>query len=136
MTVALLAPFAVSACSPAAEPPPTRMSLPPGRIALPDHEPCSTTTQIPCVDTGHAVFGTLHQQSGCIWLVLENGIEARIVWPYGYSARLDPFAVFDNAGKEVAHGGDELRPNGVGPQTGDPDTCGRSSFVVINDPVR
>lgn len=117
-------------------PAPTRIAVGPGRFALPDHNPCIVDHPSPCIDTGIALFGTLREQGGCIWIVRDNGEEDRIVWPFGYSARVNPFAVFDNSGTLVAKDHDQLHADGEGPTTGEPDACGRRSYVVLNDPVR
>lgn len=124
----------VAACG---EDGPTRIPLPPGVVRLPDYSPCpQPAPDIPCVYAGRAVFGTIHEDEGCIYMVLENGRRVRVVWPFGYSARLDPFVVYDNTGLEVARDGDELRPEGDGPLAGAPDECGMTSYVVLIDPVR
>jgi hypothetical protein len=124
------------AASPSTPPAPTRIALESGRIALPDHEPCVVANATLCVDTGTAMFGTLHERDGCISILRDNGEEARIVWPFGYSAQMSPLAIFDNTGRLVAQGGDRLRGDGAGPFTGSPDSCGRGTYVVLNDPVR
>jgi hypothetical protein len=51
---------------------PTWIPLPSGRIALPDLESCAYLVAAGslCVDTGHAIDGTVHQDRGCIWLSL------------------------------------------------------------------
>lgn len=69
-------------------------------------------------------------------MVLQSGATARIVWPFGYYARFDPFVVFDNAGREVARDGTGLRAGGDGPLDGDSDRCGRTTYVVLFDPIR
>lgn len=114
---------------------PTRIQLPEGRISLPDHEPCRGAIGVPCVEVGHAVFGMLRESEGCVWYVLDNGTEVRIIWPFGYSAQFDPFIVFDNAGRAVAKDGDSLRAEGDGPLDGAVDACGRSRYVVLADPI-
>lgn len=127
------------ACSPGqagGTPFPTRIELPAGREPLPDHEPCRGSGPEPCVEAGRAVFGTLHEADGCVWYVLDNGTEARVVWPFGYSASYDPFIVYDNSGREVARDGDALEAAGSGPQEGDADACGRTQYVVLIDPIR
>jgi hypothetical protein len=88
----------------------------------------------PCVATGHAVFGTLHEADGCIWLVLEGSDQAvRIVWPDGYTARYEPFAVFDAGGHRVATSGDVIHADGSGPYLGEADDCGRTEWVALVD---
>jgi hypothetical protein len=87
-----------------------------------------------CVATGHAVFGTLHEADGCIWLVLEGSDqEVRIVWPNGYTARYEPFAVFDAGGRRVATTGDAIHADGSGPNLGEADDCGRTEWVALVD---
>lgn len=114
---------------------PTRIQLPAGRVPLPDHEPCRAAGDAPCADAGYALFGVLHEAEGCVWYVLENGTEVRVVWPFGYSAQHDPFIVYDNAGREVARNGDSLQADGTGPVDGETDACGRSKYVTLVDPV-
>jgi hypothetical protein len=116
---------------------PTRIPLPSGRIALPDHEPCVyfAPSGIPCVDTGHAIDGTVQQAGSCIWLTLDNGQDVRVVWPFGYSAIPDPVTIFDNRGDPVISTGDTIKTGGDGPTEGVADSCGRTSYVEINEPT-
>ena len=118
----------------------SRIPLPSNRSALPDHEPCVFQTEVPpsvlCVDAGHAILGTLYEGGGCIWSVLDNGDQVRLVWPYGYSAQMNPFVVFDNNGQSVLQAGDRFLAGGSGPFVGDLDTCGRQSYVVLNNPIQ
>lgn len=126
----------VAGCGPTqGTPGPTRLELPVGRVALPDHDPCQDVDGIPCVYAGHAVNGSVHEANGCIWYELENGREVRIVWPFGYSAEFKPFVVYDNAGREVARAGLSLTAGGEGPLDGEPDSCGFSTYVVLDDVV-
>jgi hypothetical protein len=138
----LLLAVVISGCSsttPASEAAglPTRIPLPSGRIALPDHEPCEylVAPGSLCVDTGHAIEGTVHQSGACIWLDLGNGQSVRVVWPFGYSAILDPLTVFGNAGVPVISAGQTIKTGGDGPKQGATDSCGRGSFVEINEPI-
>src|SRR5664279_586760 len=45
--------------------------------------------------------GTLHAGGACVWLDVD-GQRARVLWPAGFTAQRDPFAVFDPRGREVA----------------------------------
>jgi hypothetical protein len=69
------------------------------------------------------------------WLTLDDGQDVRIVWPYGYSAVLQPFTVLNNAGDPVISAGDTIKTGGNGPLEGAPDSCGRTSYVAINEPI-
>jgi hypothetical protein len=121
---------------PSQSPIPTRRPLPAGVVALPDNPPCEAVAEpgIPCVIVGHAILGDLHERDGCVWIVMDGSrVEAQVVWPYGYSARFDPFTVFDNAGKVVASDGDQIYGDGWGPTAAKPDTCGRDQQISLID---
>lgn len=122
--------------TPGPPPMPSRAPIPPDQVRLPDHPPCvSPDPGIACVEVGVAMFGTLLEKDGCVWMIRDNGEEVRIVWPFGYSATFEPFVVFDNAGAEVARDGDYVRAEGAGPSQGDADACGRTLYVVLAPPV-
>lgn len=119
-----------------ATPFPTRIALPSGRVSLPDHGPCKGPRGgDPCVDVGHSISGLLSSDDDCVWIVMDNGIEVRVIWPLGYSAELRPFVVFDNAGSVVARSGDRIQADGEGPLVGEADNCGRTKYVTLIDPV-
>lgn len=116
---------------------PPRRVLSPGEIRLDDHLPCvSPSGQPRCVETGRGENGTLQWDGKCLSLWLDPTTAVRIVWPYGYSARLMPFTVYDNEGREVARPGDALLAAGSGPYIGEPDACGRSNYVVLVDGIQ
>lgn len=69
-------------------------------------------------------------------MVLDNRLQVRVLWPSGYSARFEPFVVFDDAGKEVARSGDLLHAGGEGPFVGEADSCGRGLWVMLLDTGR
>lgn len=79
----------------------------------------------------------LQEDRGCMWLVEVggDGREVRIVWPEGYTARFNPFVVFDAQGREVARAGDMLRASTIDPLSGDPDACGRSLWIPLLEPI-
>jgi hypothetical protein len=106
-------------------------------VALPDHEPCVylVAPESLCVDTGHAIDGTVHAVGACVWLTLDNGQDVRVVWPFGYSATLDLLTIFDNRGDPVISAGDTIKTGGDGPTEGVADSCGRTSYVEINEPI-
>ena len=131
----LLVVACVGSSDPSLTPYPTRIKLPEGRVALPDYEPCRAGDNIPCVDTGRALNGVLHEANRCVWYVLENGDDVRVVWPLGYSASFDPFVVYNNSGAEVARDDSSLVVGGAGPSDGESDACGRSRFVSFVEPV-
>jgi hypothetical protein len=90
---------------------------------------------VPCIETGHAVNGVIQESDRCISYVLDNGVEVRVIWPFGYSAIFDPFVVYDNSGKEVARDGDALLVAGDGPLEGQSDDCGQDKYVILAEPV-
>lgn len=53
----------------------------------------------------------------------------------GYSARFEPFVVYNNQGEEVARDGDWLIAAGGGPFEGEADACGRTAYVVFSPDV-
>jgi hypothetical protein len=114
---------------------PTRRPLPPGVVALPDYPPCEAVAApgIPCVYAGHLVVGVLHERDACVWIA--TPLEAQVLWPFGYSARFDPFMVFDNAGNVVAREGDEISAEGWGPTPAEPDACGRDQQYSLVEPL-
>ena len=87
------------------------------------------------MEVGRAILGTLREDGGCIWLELENGDEVRVIWPLGYSAAIDPFAVYDDSGSIVAKAGESILAEGSDPASGGADDCGRTEFVVLAEPV-
>jgi len=82
-----------------------------------------------------AVHGILREEDGCIWLVQQNGMELRIVWPLGYAAQFNPFVVYDAGGRPIARDGDLLLAGGFGPSSGPADECGRAAYAVLEEPV-
>ncbi len=115
------------------------MPLPSGRVALPDAERLCPYGPPPGVDAcvwgTVAVNGTLHEEDGCIWIERESSAKQGITWPFGYSAQFSPFAVFDNAGREVARDGDHLRAGGFAPQPVPRHDCGWTAVMTLVDPV-
>jgi hypothetical protein len=88
-----------------------------------------------CLPGTVAIHGILREADGCIWLVQANDREPRIVWPLGFTARFDPFVVLNSAGLAMARDGDLLLAGGFGPLPGEADACGRSEYVVLEEPV-
>jgi hypothetical protein len=66
-------------------------------------------------------------------MVLDTGLEASVLWPFGYSAGFDPFVVYDNSGKAVGRDGVWLHAGGTGPFDGPADACGRARWVMVLD---
>lgn len=71
----------------------------------------------------------MREGGDCVWLELDRKVEARIVWPSGYTATHRPLVVFDAAGHEAHREGDRLSVKG--PFGGEPDACGRTQWVEL-----
>ena len=117
LTIILLATLSLTACA--------------GRTPLPGRPSCSPGPGVAC-DSYPAVvpiIGTLRESGDCVWLELDRRVEARIVWPAGYTATHHPLVVFDAAGQEALHEGERLSV--LGPFGGEPDACGRTPWVEL-----
>jgi hypothetical protein len=44
----------------------------------------------------------------CLWMQSESGNRVPLVWPAGFSARLDPLEVLNASGETFAHAGEHL----------------------------
>ena len=117
LTVVLFATLALAACAGRA-PLPERPSCPPGAGVTCDSKPLT-----------NPVLGTLRESGDCVWLELDRRVEARIVWPSGYTATHHPLVVFDAAGHEAIREGNRLSV--LGPFGGEPDACGRAQWVEL-----
>ena len=133
-TTALGVVLLVAGCSSPA--PGTPPPVPADRVGLPDHAGCDQLYPGKlCSETGHGVEGRLHERGGCIWLELSSGREAAVVWPFGYSASFDPFAVFDESGRRLADDNDLVVAAGWGPTSGSPDACGRTDYMSLSPAI-
>lgn len=117
LTVVLLATLALAGCA--------------GRTPLPQRPSCSPGPGVACDSYPliNPVLGTLRESGDCVWLELDRKVEARIVWPSGYTATHRPLVVFDAAGHEALREGDRLSV--LGPFGGEPDACGRTQWVEL-----
>jgi hypothetical protein len=102
-----------------------------GRTPLPERPSCSPGPGVACdsYPAINPVIGTLREGGDCVWLELDRKVEARIVWPSGYTATHHPLVVFDAAGHEALRESDRLSVKG--PFGGEPDACGRTEWVEL-----
>jgi hypothetical protein len=54
------------------------------------------------------VGGACPNGGACLWVATSGGTLVPVMWPSGYSAKLDPLELVDAEGKTVVKGGDEL----------------------------
>ncbi len=54
----------------------------------------------------------MRESGDCVWLELDGKVEARIVWPSGYTATHHPLVVFDAAGHEAFRESNRLSADG------------------------
>ena len=103
------------------------------RVALPSWRSACPTGQL-CSVPGDPIHGVLRADAGCLWLQLDDGREAGIAWPPGYTAEPTLVAVFDPSGRQVARAGDVVTVGGTGPTPGTiSNACGRTLVVEIGE---
>lgn len=90
---------------------------------------------MPCVVTGRAIVGVLHSAGTCVWMTMENGVDVVAYWPAGYSASFGILRVYDASGSLVASEGEQITAVGNDPYHGDPDQCGRTTYVILGEPI-
>ena len=71
----------------------------------------------------------MRESGDCVWMELDGKVEARIVWPSGYTATHHPLVVFGAAGHEAFRESNRLTV--LGPFGGEPDACGRAQWVEL-----
>jgi hypothetical protein len=86
--------------------------LPEGAVRIPtsDASPPDLCTLQAAVSPVRGVLrGTATQTAWPVWLSRPAGHVAYVVWPHGWSARLEPeLVLLDEAGRVAAEGGDEV----------------------------
>jgi len=110
------------------------------RVALPTWQSACPTGQL-CSALTFPIRGQLRADAGCLWLRLDDGREATIVWPPEYAADPALVTVFDPSGREVARVGDVIDAVGSVIDTGGSaprpgwmsSTCGRTLAVEIQE---
>ena len=94
--------------------------------------PGAANAAMAALSGGTLTGGTLPGGQYCVWLA-DRGEVIPVIWPYGYSARLDPLEILDRHGTVLAREGDLLIVGG-GQISADPDRpCGLGqdhAFVI------
>jgi hypothetical protein len=69
----------------------------------------------------------------CVWLT-DRGMTQPVIWPHGYTARLNPLEIMDPAGTVIAREGDTLIVGGgfIDVDPSSPCSLGQSSAFAIN----
>jgi hypothetical protein len=70
---------------------------------------------------------------GCVWLKTADGRQSSTVWPFGWSASVDPVTILDAQGRVVARSGEQLVARGAIGQVALPDACGLGSVAFISE---
>jgi hypothetical protein len=95
---------------------------------------CSRQIPLPThLDGGGGIGfgGTLGGDPPCLWLEYEGGGRSVVIWPAGFTARLDPVQIVAPDGRVIATVGDLIEGGGDPDRGGPVPGCATSDSVLL-----